>query len=315
MPRETAIDSDMRGRSQSRDIDRSVAALAGGQHGVVGRRQLLALGLSRWQVDRRVYRGALIPLHRGVYAVGHRALSRNAHRMAAVMACGEGAVLSHRDAASLWGIRDCRRAVIEVVCAGRTRPVGGIQIHYGRLQSDEVTSRDGIPVTTPSRTLFDLAAVLDRHRLERAFHEAEVLRLLSPLSLPALLARHPGRRGAQALRAILDDLADRGVEVTRSEFEDRFLEVLDDAGLPRPDVNAEIPTALRAYEVDATWTARRLAVELDGSAAHRTRRAFEEDRVRDRALAVAGWTVVRITWRELRDRPDRVAADVANLLA
>ncbi len=315
MVRECRVDDNYSRKLVARGGDGSIAAIAARQHGVVSRRQLFGLGLQRHEVDYRIRIGRLLPLHRGVYAVGHTALTRNGHRIAAVLACGPGAVLSHRDAAALWGIHDAGRARIEITTPGRSCGSAGLQIHQARLKPDEVTSHDGIPVTTPSRTLSDLATVLNRARLERAVHEAEVRRLLSPTSLPALLARHPGRRGAKALRAILDDLADRGVQVTRSEFEDRFLETLDGAGLPRPDVNAEIPTAIRAYEVDATWPAHRLAVELDGGAAHRTRRAFEEDRIRDRALAVAGWTVVRITWRELRDRPARVAGDLARLLA
>jgi len=314
MWRESAIAPAIARKLHARDVEAWIAALAARQHGVVARRQLMER-LSRHAVETRVTGRRLIRVRAGVYGVGHVALSRNGYRMAAVLSAGDGAALSHREAAALWGIRNTARARIEVTAPGHSRGDTSVQVHRGRLPADEVTSHDGISVTTPSRTLFDLATVLNRTRLERAVHEAEVRRLLSPTSLPALLERHPGRRGAKTLRAILDDLADRGVEVTRSEFEDRFLEILDGAGLPRPDVNAEIPTALRAYEVDATWTARRLAVELDGGAVHRTRRAFEEDRVRDRALAVAGWTVVRITWRELRDRPDRVAADVANLLA
>lgn len=185
----------------------------------------------------------------------------------------------------------------------------------GRLARDEVTSYGGIPVTTPARTLFDLASVLDRHGLEHAFPEAEVLRLLSPVSVPALLERHPGRRGAKALRAVLEDLGDRGADVTRSELEDRFRALVADAGLPRPRLNSVVEAAGRRYEVDAVWPAAGLVAELDGAAVHQTRRAFEADRRRDRALIAAGWRVVRITWRELLDRPHQVEADLVTLLS
>lgn len=315
MSRECRIDLNSSGGSVTRETERCVAQLADRHHGVVARFHLVDAGLTRAEIDHRVARGSLIPLHRGVYAVGHRALSVRGRWIAAVFAGGRGAVLSHRSAAALWGIRGSDRAAIEISTPSRGGERSGLEAHRAHLVADEITIREQIPVTTPARTLFDLAAVLDRHRLERATHEAEVLRLLSPASLPVLLERHPGRRGAKHLRAILDDLRERGATVTKSELENRFLSVVVRAGLPRPRINADVPTALRAYEVDATWAAARLAVELDGAAAHRTRRAFEEDRLRDRALAVAGWRTIRITWHELRAHPDRVAADLQGLLS
>ncbi len=295
--------------------DREVGALAGRQHGIVAAWQLRERGIPEHVIRHRVRSRHLLPCHRGVYAVGHGRLTRSGSFMAAVLAGGPDAVLGHRSGAAHWGLRIAATAVVEIIVPRRIASRPGVRVRHAALLPDEVCVEDGIPVTTPARTLFDLATVLDRHRLERAVHEAEVLRLLSPASLPVLLERHPGRRGAKHLRAILDDLRGRGATVTKSELENRFLSVVAKAGLPRPEVNADVPTALRAYEVDATWPAARLAVELDGGAAHHTRRAFEEDRLRDRALAVAGWRTIRITWHELRTHPDRVAADLQGLLS
>jgi len=235
--------------------------------------------------------------------------------MAAVLATGPGAVLGYRSAAELWGIRGGGGAIVEVVTPDRTRAHPRVTLRRSRLAADERTVEAGIPVTTPARTLFDLAVVLNRDRLERAVHEAEVRRLLSPVGLPALLERHPGRRGAKALRAVLSDLTDHGPAPTRSELEDRFLAVLRERGLPRPLTNHGIPTGAGTFWVDAAWPGARLVGELDSRRFHADRRSFENDRLRDRALAVAGWRVVRITWLELRARPERVGADLERLLA
>jgi len=192
---ETDVCAHIDDERQSRSDDAAIASLAAAQHGVVAREQLAALGLGRGVIDSRVSRGRLHPVHRGVYAVGHPRLSRHGHWLAAVLASGPGAVLSHRSAAALWGIRDTARADIEVIVARQRRRRRGIQPHHIVLPSDEVTIERGIPVTTPARTLLDLAEQLAPQRLERAVHEAEYRRLTTPLPLDALLTRHQGRRG------------------------------------------------------------------------------------------------------------------------
>jgi very-short-patch-repair endonuclease len=276
---------------------------------VVSRAQLLELGLGAGAIDHRVARGGLHVVHRGAYAVGHAVLSREGAWMAAVLAAGPGAVLSHRSAAALWGIRDTARARVEVtvprVCR---RP--GIDAHRAALATDEVTIETGIPVTTPARTLLDLAEVLDPHRLERAVHETEFRRLTSPLSLAALLARHQGRRGTAALRAIVDRNG-LGRTITKSDLELMFLAFVDRYRIPRPLVNEEIGP----YVVDALWPAERLVVELDGRQAHQTTRAFEDDRARDRDLQVWGYSVLRITSRQLHRDQTMLAAQLGALLA
>ncbi|MEA2390075.1 MAG: hypothetical protein QOK31_184 [Solirubrobacteraceae bacterium] len=232
--------------------------------------------------------------------------------MAAVLAAGPGAVLSHRSAAALWSLRRYD-GTPEATVWPRRRSRAGLRLHAAALPADEVTEHDGIPVTTPARTLLDLASILDPSAFERALHEAEVQRLHGPLSLVDLLTRHAGARGTGALRKALNR-ALIGIDITRSELEHRFLAFLDDQKLPRPRSNAILPLTDRTIEADCVWTPARLIVELDGHATHSTRRGFERDRARDRALQAVGWRVVRITWRQLHDDPSAVARDLRALL-
>lgn len=289
-------------------VDGIVAALAAAQHGVVARFQLLELGLTRHAVAHRVSQGRLHPLYPGVYAVGHKSVSRHGRWMAAVLACGRYAVLSHQSAAALWAIRATARTTIDITVPTR-HAHRGVHIHRGERPLDELTVVDGIPTTTVPRTLFDLAAVLEPHQVEGAINEAEFQRLTDPLSLADMLAGYPRLRGAGTIRAILQ--AGRiGKTRTRSELEERFIPFLDRHGLPRPETNAHVPIGDRLIECDCVWREARLIVELDGRAAHETTRAFEEDRARDRPLIAAGWRVIRITWRQLHGDPHGIATDL-----
>jgi very-short-patch-repair endonuclease len=193
----------------------------------------------------------------------------------------------------------------------RQRP--GIVCHRSSIPEDEREVVDGIPVTSVFRTIFDLAAVLTRRELERAFHEAEVRELRDRVSLWDLLERYPGRRGAAALRALLKARAPAGI--TRNDLEERFVALLDAHGLPRPRLNATLPLRGRVFEPDCMWPQRRLIVELDGGAVHRTARNFESDRQRDRILLAEGWRSARVTWAQLRDEPSAIVADLRELLA
>jgi hypothetical protein len=306
---ETAFVAEIQGKSQSRSVEAAIAALAAHQYGVVSRAQLLALGVGAGAIDHRLARERLHRIHHGVYAVGHPVLSREGHWLAAVLAAGPGAVLSHRSAAALWGIRDTRRAKIDVTAPRQCRRPG-INAHHVRLAADEITEARGIAVSTPARTLLDLAEVLTPQQLERAVHETEYRRLTSPLPLAALLARHHGRRGTTALKAIVDR-NDIGATITKSDLEIDFLAFLDANTLPRPLVNEPIGP----YVVDALWPQQRLIVELDSRQAHQTTKAFEDDRARDRHLLTHGYRVVRITWRQLHDDPATIAAELTILLA
>jgi predicted transcriptional regulator of viral defense system len=293
-----------------RPEDDAIAALAGRQHGVVSRAQLAELGIRAGAIKHRTSVGRLHPLHRGVYAVGHRALRREAWWMAAVLAAGPGAALSYRSAAELWGIRNGSRTRVEVSVPRHRRSTTRLEVHVVDMQPDEVTLYRGIQVTTPARTLLDLAAVITEQHLNAAFQEAEVRRLTSPTSLDALVARYAGRQGTRAIQQVLTQHHDRGRTIPTSLLERRFLALLDAHGLPRPEINHISPNG----ELDATWHEQRLVVECDSFATHGTREAFERDRAKDRALQVAGWRVTRVTWRQLIDDGDVVARQIAALL-
>jgi very-short-patch-repair endonuclease len=300
--------------------------LAARQHGVVAVDQLRALGLTWDWVDARCRQGWLHRVHRGVYAVGRPALSMEGWWMAAVLACGPGAVLSHRSAGQLWGLvagpetghrgrhgrsRGAPGAVdVTVPSKSGRKPRTGLTIHRSiTLRSDEVTERDAIPVTTPARTLLDLAAVLSRRKLERAVDEAERLGLCGPAELRAIAQRHRGRPGAGPLNALLRTHA-IGSTVTRSELEERFLALCRSRRLPQPAVN--VP--LHGYIVDFLWPPARLIAEVDGRATHGTSRAFQRDRDRDTRLTAHGYRTLRFTWWDVTRRPAVVGDRVRRTL-
>jgi very-short-patch-repair endonuclease/predicted transcriptional regulator of viral defense system len=288
-------------------VDQRIAALATPQHGVVATRQLAALGLSQRAVSHRAAAGRLHRVHRGVYAVGHPVLTVNGRRMAAVLAAGLGAALSHASAAALWEIRPTSATRIDVSvpsAAGRgERP--GLRIHRAaQLRGDEITVQQGIRVTTVARTLLDLAATLRPRALERALDEAEIRQLYDRTSLDALARAHAGERGAGALSQALDQDADP--TLTDSELEELMLALCDECDLPRPKSRAWVA----GLRVDFLFAASRLVVETDGYRYHRTRRAFERDRERDAILARAGYRVLRFTHRQLTREPGLVGATI-----
>jgi very-short-patch-repair endonuclease len=289
--------------------DTVIAALAERQHGVVARTQLASLGLGEGAIEDRIARRLLHRIHRGVYSVGHRLRTSEATWMAAVLAAGPGAVLSHRSAAALWGMRSGTSATVDVTAPRQCRRPG-IRAHHLVLPPDEVAVENGIRVTNPARTLFDLAAVVNAQQLRHALNEAEIRRLASPLPLDALIARHPHRRGIDNLKRALAHQRATGETVIRSEFEQAFLDFLDAHALPRPRTNEP----LGPYHPDALWPNERLIVELDSYAIHTTREAFENDRTRDRDLQANGYRVLRITWRQLTTNPEGLAAELRSHL-
>jgi len=291
--------------------DRELAALARRQHGVVSHCQLEGLGFGGKAIQYRVSIGRLHRVHEGVYAVGHRRLTGHGRWMAAVLSCGPGAVLSHQSAAALWDIRRTSSPLVHVtvpVRSGRRRP--GIVIHRVRgLHPDDVTVHEGIPVTSVARALLDCAENLRPRELERAFEESERRRVLDVRAVETLMKRSPGRRGLRPLGALLKQ-QNGPPPVTRSELERLFLDFCADAGLPRPTVNATV----EGHEVDMVWTKKKLIVELDSRAYHRTRAAFERDRRRDAKLQMAGFRVIRVTYRWLTEDPTRLAQTLRALL-
>lgn len=305
----------MSGMGTEFDSDRRVAALATGQHGVVTRVQLRTLGLRDGAITRRVAAGRLIPLHVGVFAVGHAALTIHGRQLAAVLACGPSAVLSHGSAAALWGLVDNQPTRIHVIVrtwAGLTAPKG-VHLHrYRSLVDLDVTRRRAIPVTTPARTLLDLAPVVALRKVRRAIRLADVQRRLDFADVDRLLTAHPRRPGARLLRALLDEhRADPEPDISRSDFEDRLVELCERHGLPTPRINVDVA----GLEVDVHWVGTDVVAEADSYSFHRTRAAFERDRERDAVLAAAGYRVHRFTDRQVNRKPETVAAALRRSLS
>lgn len=261
-------------------------------------------------IRRRIASGHLVPLHRGIYAVGHRKLRREGHWLAAVLAAGPGAVLSHRHAAALHGIRSVAASQVDVSTGRQRGAQAGIRI-YGRraLHVNEITVIDSVPVTTVARTLVDLAAMVSPQQMERAVSESERLGSFDLTALEAALKRTRGRRGSghAILTAALAQYRTHGETITRSELERRFLTLLDAHQLPRSRMNVIV----EGSEVNALWPQQRLVVELDGYAFHHHRQAFEHDRTKANDLTAAGYTVLRFTYRNVTEQPGDVAARIA----
>jgi predicted transcriptional regulator of viral defense system/very-short-patch-repair endonuclease len=295
--------------------DERLARIAERQHGLVSHRQLAAVGLSTKAVTRRVERGRLHRVHRGVYAVGHRRKTSEARWMAAVMACGQGAWLSHLDGAALWRFYDVQGALVHVTRTTSTgRGLTGVRVHRARrLHPDDVTVKDGIPVTTVARTLVDLTDVLTSERVPRALREADFLGLLDVDALSAAVERTHGRKRIGVLREAV--AAHRPGQIIRSELEHRFLELVRAAGLLPPETNVKITARGRTYEIDCLWREQRVAVELDGRAAHARIAAFESDRRKDAALNAIGLRPLRFTWLRVTREPGDVIAELDATLA
>ena len=272
---------------------------------MVSRRQLLALGLSADAIDRRIRDGWLHPVFRGVYAVGHPALPPWGRAHAAVLTCGADAVLSHRSAGELWGLLRTSRYVIDVTVPRRIRGQRGIAVHFG---SPDAVTRDGIPVTTVSRTLLDIAEVLPWRRFERAWDQAERLELFDLIALEELLGRSHGRRGIKPLRALIAEA--RMPEPTRSELEDMLADICRGANLPIPAFNVDVA----GEDVDAYWPRHNLVVELDGWEHHRTRADRERDLLKEERVKLAGYRFHRFSYRRLARHPDEVASVLSRYL-
>ena len=282
----------------------TLAGLAARQWGVVTRAQLIEAGLGERGIAEWVRSGRVRRLYRGVYAFGHDRLRVEGRWLAAVMACGPGAVLSHRDAAQLWELRQSNSGLVDVTVPsqnGRVRRKG-LRVHRsGRLGADEVAQRLQIPVTTVARTLLDLADVLPAQALKRAVTEAEYRDRLDITSINAVVEHNPGRRGAKLRRA-----TEAAGHRTRSPLEDRFLALIQRHGIEEPQSGIRI----EGYEVDFVWPRAGLVVELDGIAAHRTRAALNADRLRDRRLWRSGLRTMRLT-SEALDSEEEVVLDLA----
>jgi very-short-patch-repair endonuclease len=295
-------------------LDALISALADRQHGVVARRQLVELGVNDRAIHARLSRGLLVPLHRGVYAFGHRRLTLEGRWLAAVLAVGPGAVLSHRDAAALHRMRKPpESAKVSVSTASAAKGTPRLWVYRRRqLTEEDVTTVKGIPVTSPARTLVDLAPMLTAGELAATLGEADRRGLLDAAEVHRALRRTKGRHGQghRRLKAALDAHQQRGITLLRSELEERFLDLALRARLPQPELNAY----LAGYQVDALWRNERLVVELDGWAHHKEREAAARDRHKTNRLQAAGYVVLRFMHGDLVRRPAEVAATIRGLL-
>jgi very-short-patch-repair endonuclease len=234
--------------------------------------------------------------------------------MAAVLASRPEAVLSHHSAAALWGLRGYSERAVEVTVPRKSTPAQGIRRHCSLLPPDERTVKEGIPTTTVPRTIFDLAATEDVDVIQNLLREVEFRELWDRLSLWDLVARYPGRRGVRKVRVAVERLKSEPPGRKRSRLEERFAPFLRHHHLPLPRFNDWIVLGPKRFQVDCHWPGTGQIVELDGWQGHRTRTAFREDRARDRALRVAGYSVTRLTWSQLDDEPEAVSADLRVLL-
>lgn len=292
-------------------VDQRVAQIGRRQRGQVARRQLIAAGLSGATIRRMLARHRLIPQFPGAYAVGHDAPTELGVETAALLAIREGAALSNLSAAYVWELRPRREGPVEVVVGGSSSArTAGITVHRSCcLAPRDIRMRHGLPVTSPARTLLDLADQLTARQLELAYDQAVTSAILRPSEVAELLGRAAGRRGGPLLAALID--GKRTPTVTRSTAEERLLSLIREALLPHPRVNSR----LQGYEVDFHWPDESLVVEVDGFRFHSTRRAFESDRRRDRDLQALGLRTMRVTWRQLEEEPYAVIARIAQGLA
>jgi hypothetical protein len=271
----------------------------------------LGLGFSGKEIEGRLAVGRLQALQRDVYAVGHRQLSRRGYWLGAVLACGEGALLSHASAAALWGLQGARGRIDVTATTGRQGRPGrvNVRLHRGRLFPGDGAEQGGIPVTSVARTIFDQAEFVDYARLKHIVEEADRLHLLQLDRLAELCELGRGRRALRPIRRLLAEI--RAPAKGRSSLEQRFAEFCDEHRLPPPASNVLVLD----HEVDALWPDARLIVELDSWGFHRHRAAFERDRARDTRRLVAGYSTIRITHNRLDQEADTLATEVHQLLS
>ncbi|HEY2162242.1 MAG TPA: DUF559 domain-containing protein [Solirubrobacteraceae bacterium] len=291
-------------------VEQVCAGLGSAQQGCVTHSQLLDSGISRHRIYQAIKVGTLHRRHSGVYVVGHLALAPYANEAAALLACGEAAVISHRSAAWLWGLLSERPTEVDVTLIGsQCRPKQGIRRHrVKRLDDRSLRRRHGLPATSPARTVIDLAAEASDAELERAIAEGRAQGLIREGELERALEEAGTRPGTGRLRALLRAEGDPGI--TRSEGERILRRYLRAAGLAQPVTNRKVGR----WEPDFLWREERVIVELDSWPFHRDRRAFERDRRKDMAMRDAGYTVIRITGRQLKDEPLMVIAHIARAL-
>lgn len=301
------------GKVSSRQRERSVATLARNRHRVVTAAELLRLGYSRREIERRIESGRLVPRYRGVYAVGPGSLTDQGELAAAAVFAAPDGVISHRAAAVHSRLVEAMRpGIIDITSLRRIAAPEGIRAHRAQLPRDERMILEGIPLTTTGRTILDCAATATPHQLERMLNEAFVRGLPIRPPLGDLLDRYPGRRGVTAARTALERF-EGGPTPTKSPDEVRFLDFLDRHGFPRPHTNVVIETRIGRLEVDCCWPRERLVIEVDALSTHGSRPRMLKDRRHDRALSVAGWRPGRVMDEDLDDEAS-LAVEIRALL-
>lgn len=295
-------------------MDDEILALANRQHGIVTRRQLCGLGLTRSAIAHRRRRGRLVELHRGVYVVGHQQIRPQGTWLAGVLAYGGEARIGFGTALMAWGLRDTPAVLVDVIVptdAG-IRPKRGTRLfRRPDLRPDECTWREGIPITTVPRALMDGATILEDYALRRAAEQGFRRHDLTVAALRKILAAHPGCAGVPALRALTDDFEAYGVTFTRSDLEAITLQLCLRFGLPRPKINHHHG----GREIDCRWPGHDLVVEIDGWEFHKGRAKFVADRARARGHVLRGERFLAYTHFDLMRQPEVVADQVARILA
>lgn len=297
---------------------RRIAGLATDQGGVVSLDQLRDEGVTRQVAADRAQVGSLHRVHRGVYTVGHRSISRVTHLRAALLACGEGAVISHATAAALHGLWDKWPHLIDVtVPIEAGRKLDGIRCRRCRHpEPEEIEVRSGVAVTTVARTLVDLAGIVGLPTLRKLVGRAAIRKRLDLDAVYLAMHNAKGRRGLKALELALVPYRTKDGKVpdVRSDFETLVLPELVDMGLPRPSCNAPLYIEGERFLIDFLWEKMRVIVETDGRETHETPDAFQSDRRRDQFLAAAGYRVLRVTWNQMRSEPRGVLERVSRAL-
>jgi predicted transcriptional regulator of viral defense system len=297
---------------KSTTADQRVAVLAARRRGIVTRRQLVACGMTDRMIAVRVRRGWLHPVHRGVYAVGHAALTETASFVAAVLACGASATLGfHAAAAHLQMLDHDGRDPDVIVPRNGGRKIDGIRVHRTRLDRRDVWIRDGIRVTSPARTILDLAATMHHKPLRRLARQAQAEERVNVGQLLDVVERHPRHRGAAKLRAVIAD----GPAPTRSDHEDLVLDLLDRAGIERPELNPRLRLDDRRMSPDMLWPEHKLAIECDSRRWHSDPLTVQNDADKQAILEAHGFRVLRITWQQAVGRPRQTLARVKTALS
>jgi hypothetical protein len=297
--------------------------LAAWQHGVVSGHQLLQLGFTRTAITRGTSAGRFHPVFRGVFAVGHTDIGWHGRLKAALLACGDGSVVSHATAAALLGLVDRAPSLIDVISPKQAgRKVAGIRRHQvAHPPAGEIVSPHRIACTSPSRTVVDVAGGMGEASLRRLVERAAVLGMLDIAAIDRCMEQSR-RRGSPLLRAILAEWhragwadAQHGPPRLRSVLEAKILALVVAHGLPRPECNEVVDAGRKRYEADLLWREQRLIVEADGARHHDNPAAFDRDRLRDRLLQERGYHVLRVTWEQIESEPDSIAASIRLLLA